>query len=349
MITSTEFQEDILARRATELSYRLLQALSPLLFGPINDGERRAFDSPEESFEVYKGLYFRFQEVFKLGLKFKSMTVLSDDQYQFIIHPPDTSNPKDAMEESQTTPSQSSRVERNENFGSWLHATMKVVGPRPSEPLDRQIGAIVQPLNFIGVDSELETRVCRHSKDLVIAKAEIEDEVLTPQKDSMMQSRMLKSRAQQKLPSRSQPLSPTVSTSAVPIVGQAIDQPRPRNAEQNLVESDISEGTGTVHSEAIARRPKPNIQKGANEAGPDNDDSSLSEAISMEDPDETEDDINITLDRKTPSVTEEVNRMNSAEIHECSYCGTQLAHKHNLIRHERFSEPPSSQTNRFRN
>ena len=308
LINSDLFKEDLVPRKATRLADRLIDALTPMLIQPARDAAYNEPTSSNDPFEICEGLRFRFIEMFKASLQFKAVTALTDHQYEFVVHRPGTSFQDGRIYSSPRTFNRSARSWATADIGQWLHATLNIYETAPPNIQDPQADAIIQTGNF--TSKEAQTRPCKlvDSKAITIKKTE---------------HTIVFSSLHDRRPALD-------STSTTYQCARQIEAPRDRSAQSQKSTSPL----------------QPKIPNPLAQTGFDDEDSELSEVISVAELDQTQETVASLQPPDKHTQAQSIRTpASSTTDNRCTLCGTQLSSKHCLQRHMQDSKFPLSNMN----
>ncbi|KUJ10099.1 uncharacterized protein LY89DRAFT_269873 [Mollisia scopiformis] len=139
------FKESFLPRAANDLADRLSMALVPLFVHTSDASLHEGFASWGEDEVTSKNRQLSLKRMFEAALRLKVATVLTDERYQFQLHPLGTVSKASISDgEYRNNP-----VARNDDMTkNWLHASLMVYRGEQSNPRDRMEDALVHPKNF---------------------------------------------------------------------------------------------------------------------------------------------------------------------------------------------------------
>ncbi|KAH7377575.1 hypothetical protein BKA64DRAFT_254942 [Cadophora sp. MPI-SDFR-AT-0126] len=161
MFNSEQFTLMILPLRATQLADRFMKAID----GVLCSKSVEQYLQPQSQKRV-KDLHSRLVEIFKASLDLKAHTVVTDNEYLFMVHPmgtpfTHTTQPGDSSNRSETRTSTT----------SWLHASFRVYPAKPPNINNRKSDAIVQTTNFMLKEGETRHN-CLVEKHIAVRKSE---------------------------------------------------------------------------------------------------------------------------------------------------------------------------------
>jgi hypothetical protein len=92
LIERESFQTITIPRKATVFTNVLSQVLAPLFVTQASRSNDPLFHTWGELPDVYQNRRARINKLFKIALRLKASTVLTDEDFEFVVHPLGTSN-----------------------------------------------------------------------------------------------------------------------------------------------------------------------------------------------------------------------------------------------------------------
>ncbi|PVH73655.1 hypothetical protein DL98DRAFT_594842 [Cadophora sp. DSE1049] len=154
MFNSEQFSLMILPFRAGQLADRFMKAID----GILSSRSVEQYLQPQSP-KGFEDLHFRLVEIFKTSLDLKAHTIVTENDYLFMVHPMGTPFTQIA-DESRTSAT------------TWLHASFRVYPAGPPNIHDRQADAIVQTTNFISKEDAAQMGSCLLEKHVAVRKSE---------------------------------------------------------------------------------------------------------------------------------------------------------------------------------
>lgn len=158
-IHSAVFKEELLPRHAHALADRLGNTVKTLIV-PIIDNNLD---------DVHSRLRFRFIELFTACLNLKAALAITDNQFQFMIHPLGISQDDNVpMASFENTFNRTEKLPTDERTESYLHASIKVYQEGCANLLEPQAGGIVQTNNFVIQAPDPSLYSCVYTKAIMV-------------------------------------------------------------------------------------------------------------------------------------------------------------------------------------
>lgn len=168
LIQDKRFQEEEIPKQAENLSKRLSLALAPIFIEPSNACNVKP-ESWGQTAHVYEERHLHFKELFAAALRAKAYTVLTDQNYNFTVHPPGK------LEHSNETDEPASRHAHPPGEQSWLLARLCsypstwTLYPR-CDGLDGLDDSLIQYKNFARKTPEDKVESILYAVDLRVTR-----------------------------------------------------------------------------------------------------------------------------------------------------------------------------------
>jgi uncharacterized C2H2 Zn-finger protein len=167
LIERESFQSITIPRKATVFTNVLSQVLAPLFVNQASRSDDPLFHTWGELPEVYENRKDRVNKLFTIALRLKASTVLTDEDFEFVVHPLGTSNGiefgENLLDAASNTQHESPRQQ------CWLHATICTYEGKPESPRYPVRDAAVKLRNFVVKDEESRAK-CYNMKTIMIPR-----------------------------------------------------------------------------------------------------------------------------------------------------------------------------------
>ncbi|CZR65047.1 uncharacterized protein PAC_14947 [Phialocephala subalpina] len=145
LIEGDNFVDTVLPRKAESLADQLSMALAPLFVQSADtlvDGKFASWGQDDNTCKTRREC---FKQIFETALKLKVATVLTDEQYEFVLCP--IGKLYQGSDTNRNDQSTNARGPNNEQK-DWMHASLLIYTSQSSLPRDKVQSALVQPRNF---------------------------------------------------------------------------------------------------------------------------------------------------------------------------------------------------------
>ncbi|TAQ88599.1 hypothetical protein B7494_g3061 [Chlorociboria aeruginascens] len=184
--TSTPSFEDLnITRRATQLAIRLSKALAPL-FPRFSDdrtcNEANDFETWGEDSVVWNNRNFRFKSIFKTALKLKVATVMTDQDFEFVVYPPGRSYLSNSNDSNLNAGSHSTSEHSEVGEKKWIHASFHVYKRNYTGSKTCIDDALIRSKNFVikSQRDKIDSALHLHTKHILIAKRTVGNRLMQP-------------------------------------------------------------------------------------------------------------------------------------------------------------------------
>jgi hypothetical protein len=143
----------MLFREATKHSNDLIELLAPLFGLHLDDYHRVQGESPYTPDNLSKDIHYRLLEIFRAALKFKSLSVITRQKYEFALHSQESVS---QTETSYTTALSNQKPGDSDNCASievWRIASLRIYAAGPRDHGIPFNDALVKVKNFLKLDS----------------------------------------------------------------------------------------------------------------------------------------------------------------------------------------------------
>lgn len=178
----------MLSREATKHSNDLIEVLAPLFGLQLGDYHRVQGESPYTPDNLSKDIHYRLLEIFRAALKFKSMSVITRQRYEFAVHSEESVR---QTENSFTTTlsSQSSGDCDNCPSNELLRiASLRIYAAGPRGHVHPFNDALVKVKNFLKLDTSEKRPEILHISYITCYKPDQDSEISNPKNDCRAES-----------------------------------------------------------------------------------------------------------------------------------------------------------------
>ena len=167
LIKRESFQTITIPRKATVFTNVLSQVLAPLFVKQGSRSDDPLFHTWGEQPDVYENRRDRVNKLFTIALHLKASTVLTDEDFEFLVHPLGTSDGIEIGENLLDAASNSQHESPRQQC--WLHATIYTYEGRAESPRNPIRDAAVKLRNFVVKDEDAREN-CLIRKKIMIPR-----------------------------------------------------------------------------------------------------------------------------------------------------------------------------------
>jgi hypothetical protein len=165
----------MLSREATKHSNGLVEILAPLFGLNLGDHGMVEGKSPYTPDNVSKDIHFRFFEIFRAALKFKSSSVITKQRYEFAVHSLECS-----IQNSHTDTSSVRSRKYSLSPDLWRSASLRIYEAGPRDHLNPLNDALVKLGNFVEFDSLDRRPECLHTSHIMCQMSDQSSKLFNP-------------------------------------------------------------------------------------------------------------------------------------------------------------------------
>jgi hypothetical protein len=178
----------MLSREATKHSNGLIEVLAPLFGLQLDDYHRVQGESPYTPDNLSKDIHYRLLEIFRAALKFKSLSVITRQKYEFALHSEESVS---QTENSCTTALSNQKPGSCDNCASnevWRIASLRIYAAGPRDHGNPFNDAVVKVKNFLKLDSPEKRPEILHISYITCDKPDQDSMTSGPENDCRAES-----------------------------------------------------------------------------------------------------------------------------------------------------------------
>jgi hypothetical protein len=178
----------MLSREAMKHSNGLIEILAPLFGLQLGGHHSVNGESPYTPDNLSKDIHYRLLEIFRAALKFKSLSVITKQRYEFAVHIEESVRQNENSFTTSLSNQSPGHCDNSTSNELWRIASLRIYAVGPRDHLNSFNDALVKVNNFLTLDSSEKRPEILHISHVTCYKSDQGSESLNPKNDCRAES-----------------------------------------------------------------------------------------------------------------------------------------------------------------